>query len=224
MTRPAAILTAIVLLCGCATSGQQDPWEGFNRSMTSFNDGVDTVLLKPLATGYQAITPDAAERGVANFFANLGDPATAVNQLLQGKPGLALSDSTRFVVNSTVGFLGFLDVATSLGLPEHNEDFGQTLAVWGVEQGPYLVLPFMGPSSPRAVVGMIPDNRLDPLRTIDHVRTRNSFRALSLVNTRVELMKVEKMVSGDRYLFIRDAYLQRRKYLIADGEIEDEFF
>ena len=192
--------------------------------MTGFNDGVDAVLLKPLATAYQAVTPDVAERGVSNFFANLDEPATAVNQLLQAKPGRALGDSTRFVVNSTVGLLGLVDVATSLGLEKHDEDFGQTLAVWGLDPGPYLVLPFMGPSSPGAVVGMIADNRLDPLRTIDDVRTRNSLRALSLVNTRVGLMEIEKLISGDRYLFVRDAYLQRRAYLIADGEIEDDFF
>ena len=224
MTRSLTLITTILILCGCATSERPDPWEGFNRNMTGFNDGVDAVLLKPLATAYQAVTPDVAERGVSNFFANLDEPATAVNQLLQAKPGRALGDSTRFVVNSTVGLLGLVDVATSLGLEKHDEDFGQTLAVWGLDPGPYLVLPFMGPSSPGAVVGMIADNRLDPLRTIDDVRTRNSLRALSLVNTRVGLMEIEKLISGDRYLFVRDAYLQRRAYLIADGEIEDDFF
>ncbi|MEM7363222.1 MAG: VacJ family lipoprotein [Pseudomonadota bacterium] len=218
------ILMMLWWLCGCATSDRVDPWEGFNRKVTSFNDGVDVVLLKPLATGYQAVTPDPVERGISNVFDNLDEPVTSLNQLLQAKPGRAFNDATRFVVNSTVGLLGTIDVATPMGLEKHNEDFGQTFAVWGIGEGPYLVLPFLGPSSPRAALGRIPDSRLDLLRTIDHVRTRNTIRALSLIDTRVELMGVEKLISGDRYLFIRDAYLQRRAYEIADGDIEDEFF
>ena len=211
-----------LLLGGCA-SQSIDPYESANRKVQSFNDGVDKYLLKPVAKGYQAILPDFVERGVANFFANLSDPFIAVNQLLQGKAVDSLSDTTRFLLNSTVGVAGLFDVSSQFGLVKHNEDFGQTLAVWGMDTGPYIVLPFWGPSNPRdgigdlgGTVGFLPGYLHD-------VSARNSAFDLYIIDKRVGLLKAEKLLSGDRYSFIRDAYLQRRDYLINDGEVEDSF-
>ena len=205
-----------------------DPWESMNRGIFRFNDTLDRYTLKPLAEGYRWITPDPVERGVNNVFRNLQEVRNLVNQLLQGKPVEAASDTARFLVNSTVGIVGIFDVASHMGLERHEEDFGQTLAVWGVPQGPYLMLPFFGPSSPRGAAGMTVDVYVYPLNEVDDVRTRNSLMALDLVSRRADLLKVEDVIFGDRYVFIRDAYLQQRQALINDGDTEggeviDEF-
>lgn len=199
---------------------QADPWEGFNRAMFGFNEQVDRFALKPLAQGYRFVMPDVAETGVSNFFNNLGDIRSAVNNLLQGKIDGALTSVSRVVFNSTFGLAGFLDIATPMGLEEKPEDFGQTLGHWGVGSGPYVVLPFWGPSSVRDGIGLLPDFALDPVGEIDHVPTRNSLYGLRMVDARVELLKAEQIISGDRYIFVRDAYLQRREYLINDGQIQ----
>ena len=202
----------------------EDPWEGFNRAMYTFNDKADSYLLKPAAKGYRAVTPDAVETSVANVFSNLTELRNVLNDALQWKWGQAGNDLGRFLINSTAGVVGLFDVAKYAGLEKsEGEDFGQTLAVWGVGQGPYVVLPFLGPSSLRDAAGLPLDFQTDPVSYIDHVPTRNSTRFTGLVSQRAGLLQSEELLSGDRYVFIRDAYLQRRDYLINDGAVEDDF-
>lgn len=214
---------AVSLLGGCAsTNNPRDPIEPVNRVVYQFNDGLDNLLLKPFATIYRGVIPQFARTGVTNFFGNLYDILTALNNLLQGKLGTALSDVGRFAVNSTVGILGLIDVGTRIGLEKHNEDFGQTLGYWGIGAGPYLVLPLMGPSSARDAVGRFVDTQLDPVRWIwrNDVTTRNSLWALMLINTRANLLDSTKILEEaalDPYEFQRDAYLQRRRALVYDG-------
>lgn len=202
-----------------------DPWEGFNRGVYKFNDGVDRFFLKPVAQGYQAITPDPVEDGVSNVFDNLFEVRNIINDILQWKWGQAANDTGRFLVNSTVGIVGLFDVAQHIGMPENDggEDFGQTLAVWGVGSGPYLMLPFLGPTTLRDGAGMPIDMQMDLVGYIDHVPTRNTTYGVRIVSDRAGLLEAEALMSGDRYTFIRDAYLQRREYLIKDGAVEDDF-
>lgn len=222
-----ATFALVSLFLGACASTDVDPYEGFNRSVTSFNSSADKYFIKPVAEGYQAVLPEPVPTLIANVFSNLTDPWVAINQLLQGKASLAGSDLGRFLVNSTLGVAGLFDVADGMGMPKHQEDFGQTLAVWGVEQGPYIVLPFIGPSSARGlasnVVGNFGGNIGQPLRYIDHVPTRNSLFFTQLISLRASLLRTGGLVSGDQYLFLRDAYLQRREYLINDGVVEDSF-
>lgn len=198
-----------------------DPWEGFNRAVFTFNDTLDRYAVKPLAQGYHWITPDIIETGVGNFFDNLSDVGTALNNLLQGKVAEASTDVARVVFNSTIGLAGIIDVATPMGLPQHDEDFGQTLGVWGVDSGPYLVLPFFGPSTVRDGIGLVGDYAVDPLRQVDDQGVQNALYALRVLDTRVGLLSKEELVTGDRYIFIRDAYLQRRAFSINDGKVID---
>lgn len=204
-----------------------DPWEGFNRKVFSFNAALDRYALKPVTQGYQAVTPDVIETGVGNFFGNLGDVGSIINNVLQFKPEAAVKDFSRVVFNTTIGLAGFIDVATPMGLPEHNEDFGQTLGYWGMETGPYLVLPFFGPSSVRDGIGRIPDAMVDPVGEVNPIRTRNQLYGLRVVDTRAGLFAAEELLSGDRYIAMRDAYLQRREFLVNDGQVaafdEDQF-
>jgi|SRR5690606_27023827 len=201
-----------------------DPWEGFNRKVFAFNDVADRYVLKPVAKGYQAVTPQFVERGVHNMFGNLGEIRNVVNDLLQAKFQHGAQDAGRFVVNSTVGVLGFFDVASKIGLEAHDEDFGQTLGYWGLESGPYIVLPLLGPRTVRDAVGSIPDGYTDPVvMGVDHVPTRNQILGLRVVDVRASLLQAEELMSGDRYIFMRDAYLQRRHFLVKDGVVEDTF-
>ena len=203
---------------------QSDPMESFNRFVFTFNDGADRWVLKPVARGYRAIAPDPVERGVGRMFGNLGEVLNVVNDVMQGKLGQAANDSGRFVVNSTVGLAGWFDVAKHWGMAKSDgEDFGQTFAVWGVGQGAYVVLPFFGPSTFRDAPGKVLDSFLSPIGLIDHVPTRNQIYGAGLVFDRAELLETEKLISGDRYSFVRDVYLQRREYLILDGQVEDDF-
>jgi len=222
--RQGTVCTVMALLLaapvGAETSTRNDPLEGFNRAMFGFNEQVDRFALKPMAQGYHYVMPDMAERGVSNFFGNLGDIRSAVNNLLQGKVDDALTSVSRVVFNSTFGLAGFIDVATPMGIEEKREDFGQTLGSWGVGSGPYLVLPLFGPSSVRDGIGLVPDMAIDPVGEVDHVPTRNSLYGLRMIDTRVALLKAEQIISGDKYIFVRDAYLQRREYLINDGEVQ----
>ena len=222
-------VSCVLTVGGCtsvpnADSAQADPYENFNRRIHNFNMSADKRVLKPIAQGYRWVLPDPVERGIANVFSNLDDPQVAINQILQGKLALGISDLGRFVVNSTLGIGGIFDVATGMGMPKHVEDFGQTFARWGFESGAYLVVPFWGPSSPRNGIGDMVGSYAFPPRYVDHVPTRNTLYGVSVLNRRAALLDVEEIVSGDRYSFIRDAYLQRRDYLINDGEVEDDFF
>ena len=201
----------------------EDPWESFNRPVFRFNDAVDTYALKPLAQGYRKVTPQFVETGVHNVFRNLWEVGNLANNLLQGKIHDAGVDTSRLLFNTTLGGLGFFDVATRMGLQRSDEDFGQTLGVWGVQSGPYLVLPLLGPSSLRDAPAKIPDSFLTPYPHIDHVPTRNVLRGVNVVDTRASLLDAERMISGDKYIFIRNAYLQNREFRVRDGDVEDDF-
>lgn len=207
-----------------ADASNPDPWEPFNRKVYAFNDFFDRYLLKPVAKGYDTITPQFLEDGVHHMFGNVGEVSNVLNSLLQAKFKNTAESGGRFVVNSTVGLLGFFDVASKMGLQAHEEDFGQTLGYWGVHSGPFIVVPFFGPRTLRDGFGSIADSYSDPIPyAIDHVPTRNEVLGGRVVDTRVQLFKAEELVTGDRYIFIRDAYLQRRQFLIDDGAVKDSF-
>ncbi len=214
-------VAAAGLLGGCATSGNpKDPIEGFNRAMFGFNEGLDKVIIKPVATGYEAVLPSPIQTGVANFFSNIADLMVGVNNLLQGKPVQAASDAGRVLVNTTVGFLGLIDVASSMGMEKHVEDIGQTFGRWGMTDGAYVVLPFFGPRTARDTLGLAFDVYTDPVTHVDHIPTRNVLLATRLVSDRAELLKADKIIEEaalDKYSYVRDAYLQRRRSLIYDG-------
>jgi phospholipid-binding lipoprotein MlaA len=219
-----AVLLALVLsglVGGCATSGnQKDPIEGFNRAMFAFNEGLDTVLIKPIAQGYDAVLPTPVRTGITNFFGNLADLFIGVNNLLQGKPDQAVSDLGRVAINSTIGILGLFDVATEAGLEKHEEDFGQTFGRWGMGDGAYVVLPVFGPRSVRDTAGLVLDMAVDPVANIDHVPSRNTLTALRLIDTRADLLPADKVIAEaalDKYSYVRDGYLQRRRNLVHDG-------
>lgn len=201
-----------------------DPWEGFNRSMFTFNTNADRYFLKPLAKAYVKVTPSFFRRGVNNVFSNVMEVPSALNGVLQGNFKGAAQDTGRLLVNTTLGLGGVLDVAQYMGLKSREgEDFGQTLAVWGVSSGPYVVLPLLGPSTLRDSLATPVDWYTDPKTYIDHVPTRNTVRGTSVLNTRANLFPVEKSITGDKYIFMRDAYLQNRDFLIKNGEVEDSF-
>ena len=222
------LVVLVLILSGCASTGTnpQDPWEGWNRNMYSLNKTLDKVA-KPVAQGYQAITPDFIETGVSNVFDNLGDIPNFLNNLLQGKPVDSLSDLARFVVNSTLGIAGLWDPASSMGLEKHDEDFGQTLAKWGVGDGPYMMLPFLGPSTLRDTFAIPVDSEFDLTNQIKHIPTRNQVKILELIDVRVSIMPLEDQLksASDEYTFVRDVYLQNRKYKIFDGDLplDDDF-
>jgi phospholipid-binding lipoprotein MlaA len=228
--RLAAALLAAAALAGCATQrapSPRDPLEPVNRAVFEFNDAADKAVFKPVAQGYRAVLPEIVRAGVRNFFSNLRDPWIALNQLLQGKVEDALSDAWRFFANSTFGMGGIFDIATDMRLPKHNEDFGQTLAVWGVHDGPYLVIPIWGPSTARDGVGLIADAYAylpwwipDWLDVQHRVAWQNSLTALDFVNIRANLLDATDILEEaalDRYAFLREAYFQRRRNLIYDG-------
>jgi phospholipid-binding lipoprotein MlaA len=221
-------------LSGCATTANdtRDPLESWNRGVQSFNDNLDEYAMKPVATGYQWIMPEFADQGVSNFFSNINDIAVTVNDLLQFKLGQTGMDASRFLVNTTIGIGGFVDVASALDLPKHHEDFDQTLGVWGLPAGPYLVLPLLGPSSPRGVTGLIGDAALNPATYVgfgaypglsNGVETAitSGMYALNVIDKRADNLATEKVVeeaAGEgRYEFIKNAYFQRRNYLVHDG-------
>lgn len=227
MTRIAKLLlasTTMFVFVGCASTSapNADPWEGFNRGSFAVNEAIDKAVLTPVAKGYQAVTPTFVRSGVSNVFSNVGDVGTGINNLLQGKPGSALSDFGRVLVNSTLGILGLFDVASPMGLDQNDEDFGQTLGKWGVGSGPYLVLPLLGPSTLRDAVGRVPDRYTSYNHYVEHVPTSNSVRGLNIIHIRAELLATGKTLeeaSLDKYQFLRDAYLQRRLSQVHDGKV-----
>jgi phospholipid-binding lipoprotein MlaA len=214
------------------TAPKKDTFENFNRGMYSFNENLDKAILKPIAKGYMWATPDIVEKGVTNFFSNINDIGVTVNDLLQFKMAQSGMDASRFIVNTTAGGLGVVDVAQMIDLPKHNEDFGQTLGFWGVPTGDFLMLPFAGPSSPREMAGMLGDALFNPFSYtflfgggVAVTAATTGVRALDVTNTRATLMGTEKMVNeaaSDKYNFIKNAYQQRREYLVHDGNVPAE--
>jgi phospholipid-binding lipoprotein MlaA len=201
-----------------------DPWESVNRKIFVFNDFADRNVLKPIAKGYQWVTPQFLQDGVHNIFDNVGEVGNIANSLLQAKFRYTANDSGRLLVNSTFGLLGFFDVASHWGLEAHDEDFGQTLGYWGVHTGPYLMVPLLGPRTVRDGFGSVADAYSDPIPyAITDVPTRNQVLAGRVIDNRAQLLKAEELISGDRYIFLRDAYLQRREFLVKDGVVEDSF-
>ena len=217
----ATLALAALLAGGCASAGNpKDPLEGFNRAMFALNDDLDKVVIKPAAKGYEALLPELARRGVANFFANIGDLYIAANDLLQGKVPDAVNDVGRVLVNSTLGILGVRDVASELGVEKHDEDFGQTLGAWGVGEGAYLVLPFFGSRTLRDSFGLALDLSVDPVSHMYPVTDRNALVATRVLSDRAQLFAAEKIVDEaalDRYSYVRNAYLARRRFQVFDG-------
>lgn len=226
--RWSAFACVVLVVQGCATvpnPDARDPWESWNRGVFSFNDTVDKAVLKPVATGYQKITPTLVQKGVGNFFGNLSDIWSAVNNALALK-GRETGDSVgRVMINSTVGLLGVIDVASDLGIERHSANFGLTLARWGVGNGPYVVLPLLGPSTLRDTAGLPVDNWGNPVNQIGDEPTRTGMVVLNVVDTRAQLLGAGNVMEGaalDKYTFMRDAYLQRRRNQVYDGNPPDE--
>jgi phospholipid-binding lipoprotein MlaA len=223
------LLLASLALTGCAVHGDpRDPIEPVNRAIHSFNEGFDRAILKPAAKGYQAITPEIAQTGLRNFFSNLDDITVLANDILQLKLEQSARDLLRLTFNTTFGLFGFLDIASEMGLHKNNEDFGQTLGRWGVGTGPYLVLPFLGPSNMRDALGIAVDTRhTDLVRRHEDVATRNPVLALRLVGRRAELLDAKRMIDDaalDQYEFTRDFFLEHRQGLVYDGNPPLEVF
>lgn len=227
----AGSLILVVLLNGCATApstkveDERDPWEGWNRNVQTFNDNLDKYAMKPVAEGYSWIMPDFANQGITNFFSNIDDIGVTINDLFQLKFSQTGSDGTRFLVNTIAGIGGFVDVATMIDFEKHNEDFDQTLGVWGVPSGPYLVLPFFGPSTPRGVGGLVGDAAMNPISYIDSGIITGSLFAVNTIDRRADNLITEKIATEaavDRYDFFKNAYFQRREYLILDGNVPEE--
>ena len=229
----AAVALALALLQGCATGPQAnpaDPLEPLNRGVYRFNEGLDRAVLRPVATAYQKVTPAPVRTGVTNFFENISDAWSFINNALQAKPAEAMDSLFRFTTNTLWGVAGIFDVASDLKIPKHKEDFGQTLGVWGLNAGPYLVLPVFGPSSVRDTAGLAVDLQGNLVSQSDNVPVRNSLSGLRVVNTRANLLgagDVLDQAALDKYAFTRDAYLQRRQSLIggsdAPAEPEERF-
>lgn len=224
LRRVSVVAVAGALLAGgCATTSggdPRDPAEGFNRGVFAFNEGLDKAVVRPVAVAYDAVLPTQVRTGVTNVFDNVADVFIAVNNLLQGKPADAVTDAARFVFNTTFGVLGIFDVATWMGLEKHDEDFGQTFGRWGADPGPYLVLPVFGPRNVRDGAGLVLDMAVDPVGNVESIPTRNSLTAIRLVNTRANLLPADQVIEAaalDKYSYLRDAYLQRRRALVFDG-------
>ena len=226
------LLGLVGAMVGCASipagvaPSPHDPWEPFNRSVFEFNEGLDAYLLKPVVAGYRFVLPEFVRDGIYNFFSNYSDIYTALQNLLQGKPDYAFSDLMRVVVNTTFGLGGLIDMATPGGLPKHKEDWGQTFGVWGIPSGPYVVLPFFGPSNVRDTFGTAADMESDYLfRLLPDVALRNSITGLRVVNARNTYYEAGDLLDGaaiDKYSFMRDAYIQRREYQINEGRDDKE--
>jgi len=237
----ATLLLAAVLMGGCSTMpkgsansdvmDERDPWEDYNRKMFAFNQKVDKTVLVPAARGYKRVVPGTVRTGVSNFFLNLEEPITIVNDLLQGKIIRAGKDTTRFLINSTLGLAGIVDIASDLNLKKHDEDFGQTFAQWGIGSGPYIELPFLGPSNLRDGVGLVGEVvYLDPLDELVPSKTEYALTVVEIIDLRSQFLGSEKVLNQqlDPYLYLRDAYRQRRRNQIYDGnpplEDDDAFF
>ncbi len=209
-----------------APNDPRDPWEGYNRAIYGFNKGVDSMLLKPAAQAYDALTPEAVDQGITNFFSNLGEIRNSLNNFLQGKPDKGATSLARLLINTTVGLLGFIDVATEVGIHKSKEDFGQTLGAGGIEPGPYFVLPFLGPSTVRDAIATPVDIATNPFTWADDSEVRAVAFGVQVVDYRADLLDTEEAVEGiteDEYALVRNAYLDQRRFDVSDGAVADDY-
>lgn len=227
--RPSLVLLPLLALAGCATvpaasRDARDPLEPINRTVYAFNDGLDKAVVRPVARGYRAVVPQFVQTGVSNFFHNAKYPVTLVNNVLQGKLKAAASDTARFTLNTTLGLGGLLDLASDAGLDKNDEDFGQTLGKWGVPPGAYVVVPFLGPYTIRDGFGDLADNFSEPRTYLEDDSTRWILWGVDKFDKRVRLLDADTVLerTGDPYAFVRSAYLQRREYLVRDGNMPAE--
>ena len=223
------LLILLLVTTGCATTNgmsgdfnPDDPYEKSNRKVFEFNNKIDKLFLRPVTDFYDKATPEFAQTSITNFFANLDDIRISINNLLQGNVVESMSDITRFFINSIFGLGGFFDVASEMGLEKHSEDFGQTLGKWGAKPGPYLMLPFLGPSTTRDAFTFVGDTALAPALSLDDNAARVGLISLDLINTYSAFTGIADIESKDQYAFLRDAYLERRKYEINDGLSEED--
>ena len=213
-----------ILFIGHVCSDQvRDPFEDFNRKTFNFNERIDEKVLKPIAKTYSKLPPNV-KNGVSNFFNNLEDVETSINQFLQGKPKKSLNDITRFFINSTIGLGGFIDVASKIGLERNEEDFGQTLAVWGIGQGPYIMLPGLGPSTLRDTLSRPVSSFSSVTFHMTDTDVNITLKVIDAIETREKLLDIESLLTGDKYAFVKDAYIQSINYEIKDGiDVQDDF-
>ena len=226
LTRQSLLSLTLLLLTlsGAAQAdSESDPWEPMNRAIYDFNNAADKYVMRPVAVGYDAVTPSFARRGINNFFNNFLDVNGALNALLQGRIEYGVDNLGRVLINSTLGFFGFFDVATEMKIPRYQTDFGHTLAIWGVPQGPYVMLPLLGPNTLRSSVGFGVDAYASPMGQMRNDEAEWGLRALNIVDLRAGLLGTDQLLSGDQYVFLRDAYLQRRAALTSDGQAQDDF-
>jgi phospholipid-binding lipoprotein MlaA len=223
-------LAACLMAVGCASlpSGKpdpRDPWERFNRASFKLNDALDRAILRPTARAYVKVTPRLVRTGISNFFSNLETATTLVNDALQGKGRAVGQDTARLLLNTTLGLGGLFDPATAAGIEKNDEDFGQTLGSWGVESGPYLMVPFLGPSTLRDAIARVPDRFTDPTHYLEDDSTRFTITAVEVLDLRAGLLSLDRQLeeSFDRYAFVRNAWLQRREYKVMDGNVEEDF-
>ena len=215
---------ALLLLLSNFILANDDPFEEYNRKVWAFNEFLDDNFAKPTAEVYTSITPDFIEVGITNFFRNLNELDNTANQLLQGRPLLAINDFSRFIINSTIGLGGFIDVGSKFGLERHDEDFGQTLGTWGVGSGPFLMIPIYGPSTPRGLAGRGVSSVLSGTFAIEETDVRIGLTALDALETRARYLEVETLIIGDRYSFIRDSYMQYQAFESSNGEDQPDDF
>ncbi len=216
----------LILLLSFPIFGEEinDPFEDLNRDIFIFNEKLDEKLLKPAALTYRKVTPQFARTGVTNFFNNLEEIDTTINQILQGEIKYAFNDAGRFVVNSSIGLFGLIDVASKMGLERHEEDFGQTLGVWGFDSGPYIMIPFLGPSNPRDLLSRPISSFLSGTFAMEDNDVKITLVGIDALETRERLLDAETLIIGDKYIFVKDAYIQSRKYEINNGSTEDDEF
>ena len=216
----------LILLLSFPIFGEEinDPFEDLNRDIFIFNEKLDEKLLKPAALTYRKVTPQFARTGVTNFFNNLEEIDTTINQVLQGEIKYAFNDAGRFVINSTIGLFGLIDVASKMGLEKHEEDFGQTLGVWGFDSGPYIMIPFLGPSNPRDLLSRPISSFLSGTFAMEDNDVKITLVGIDALETRERLLDAETLIIGDKYIFVKDAFIQSREYEINNGSTEDDEF